>query len=145
MNKSYFSTDKIKLKKTSLKRNSNKNNLIMKGEKFTNLFHTKVRTSINQVNKSENLKQNVSLNIMNRKKSLSFNSICLTKKKKFKIKSKSKIITYKSSNELIKSNSGSRSRLYIGEIYSGNNSNENLSNNLLNMDKKCHYTIRKYV
>ena len=82
---------------------------------------------------------------MNRKKSLSFNSICLTKKKKFKIKSKSKIITYKSSNELIKSNSGSRSRLYIGEIYSGNNSNENLSNNLLNMDKKCHYTIRKYV
>ena len=145
LNKSYFSTDKIKLKKTSLKRNSNKNNLIMKGEKFTNLFHTKVRTSINQVNKSENLKQNVSLNIMNRKKSLSFNSICLTKKKKFKIKSKSKIITYKSSNELIKSNSGSRSRLYIGEIYSGNNSNENLSNNLLNMDKKCHYTIRKYV
>jgi tubulin polyglutamylase TTLL4 len=145
LNKSYFSVDKLKLKKASSKKNQSKNYVIIKRESNYNNATIKMKTTINQVNKSENVKQNFSLNNINRKKSLSFNSINLNKKKKLKIKSKSKILTYKSTNDLGKSNSEVKSDLYINEIYSNNDSNEFKNNNFINMDKKCNYTIRRYI
>ena len=143
LNKSYFSVDKIKLKKSSIKKNSNKNYVIIKRESNLNNSNIKMKTTVNPVNKLENAKQNFSLNIVNKKKSLSFNSICLNKKKKFKIKSKSKILPYKSSNDLTKSNSEVKSNLYINDVYSNKN-NEFKYNNFINMDQKCNYTIRIY-
>ena len=129
LNKSYFSSGKLKLKKTVLKKNSNKNS---------------AKTTINPVNKAQNAKHIFSINNMNRKKSLSFNSICPNKKRKFKIKTKSKILTYKSSNDITKSNLEIKKDLYINDIYI-NNINESMFDNFINMDKKCNYTVRKYI
>ena len=143
LNKSYFSVDKIKLKKATPKKNANKNYVIIKRDNNNNP-KLKLKTTINQENKSENIKQNFSLNNMNRKKCISFNSIGLNKKRKFKIKSKSKILSYKSSNDLTKSNTAVKNRLCISEVNSINNSNEFKINNFINMDQKCNYTIRRY-
>ena len=143
LNESYFSVDKLKLKRTTIKKNLNKNYLLIKRDNNDN-SNLKMKTTINPMIDSENIKQNFSLNNMNRKKSLSFNSICLKKKKKFKIKSKSKIYPYKSSGELNKLNSDNKNVLYINNRYNDKN-NEFKFNNFANMEQKCNYTIRKYI
>ena len=151
LNKSYFSTDKlkIKIKKTTLRKSSHKKYLIIKRDSNLSLNdNLKMKTTINhQANQSENLKQNVSLNSShrNRNKNLSYNSLCLNKKKKFKIKSKSKILAYKSSNDLSQSNFNNKSNLFLNGHLLNNKSNEFINNNIINMDKKCYYTIRKYI
>ena len=145
LNKSYFSSDKLKLKKTVLKKNSNKNSIVMKKEINLKSNNIKSKKTINQINKAQNSKHIFSINYMNRKKSLSFNSICPNKKRKFKIKAKSKILTHKSSNDITKSNSEIKKDLYMNDIYINNNNNESMFNNFINMDKKCNYTVRKYI
>ena len=145
LNKSYFSVDKLKIKKAAIKKNSNKNYVIIRRDNNHNNANIKMKTTINQVIKPENSKQIYSLNNMNRKKNLSFNSICISKKKKLKLKSKSKILTYKPSNDLSKSNSEIKSSLYINDIICNNNNNEFKINSLINMDQKCNYSIRTYI
>ena len=145
LNKSYFSADKLKLKKDISKKNSNKNYVILKRDSNLNLSNFKMKTTINQGNKSETHKQSSSLkNNINKKKYLSHNSINISKKKKFKIKSKSKIITYKSTIDVTKSNPDLNPGLMMNELYLNNKSNDFKINNFINMDKKCFYTIRRY-
>ena len=150
LNRSYFSTDKLKLKiKTSLKKNSNKKYLIIKRDTNSNINNNiKMKTTINhQGNNQDNIIQNLSINSShrNRKKNLSYNSLCLTKKRKFKIKSKSKILSYKSTNDLSLSNISHKSKLFLNDHLLNNKYNEFGIKGVVNMDKKCYYTVRQYL
>ena len=150
LNRSYFSTDKLKLKiKTSLKKNSNKKYLIIKRDTNSSINNNiKIKTTINhQGNNQDNIIQNLSINSShrNRKKNLSYNSLCLTKKRKFKIKSKSKILSYKSTNDLSLSNISHKSKLFLNDHLLNNKYNEFGIKGVVNMDKKCYYTVRQYL
>ena len=150
LNRSYFSTDKLKLKiKTSLKKNSNKKYLIIKRDTNSSINNNiKMKTTINhQGNNQDNIIQNLSINSShrNRKKNLSYNSLCLTKKRKFKIKSKSKILSYKSTNDLSLSNISHKSKLFLNDHLLNNKYNEFGIKGVVNMDKKCYYTVRQYL
>ena len=147
LNKSYFSADKMKLKKNNPKKNTNKNYIIVKKDINLNLSNSKMKTTISQSNQSETHKQSYSLkSSINKKKSLSFNSLSLTKKKKFKIKTKNKMLTYKSSIDVTRSNPDLNPGLILNDLFlNNNNSNNIIINNFINMDKKCFYTIRRYI
>ena len=146
LNKSYFSVDKLKIKKPMTKKNINKINLLDRHINNYNNSHLELKTTLHQINPRENTKQNFSLNNMKAKKSLSVNSINPNKKSKIKLRSKSKLPTYKSSNDLTKSNNSEiKGNLRINDIIINNNNKEPNFNNFINMDKKCNYTIRRYV
>ena len=128
------------------KKNINKNNLLDRHINNYNNSHLELKTTLHQINPRENTKQNFSLNNMKAKKSLSVNSMNPNKKCKIKLRSKSKLPTYKSSNDLTKSNNSEiKGNLCINDIIINNNNKEPNFNNFINMDKKCNYTIRRYV
>ena len=145
LNKSYFSVDKLKIKKSITRKNLNKNSALEKRQSNYNNSYLEMKTSLHQIDKSDNIKQNFSLNNMRTKKSLSVNSMNLNKKSKIKLRAKSKLVAYKSSHDLSKSNSGIKGNLCINDVIVNNNINDFKFNNFVNMDQKCNYTVRRYI
>ena len=139
MNKSHFSVDKIKIKKNSIQRNTNKDLEIIKGiePKYINTVNTKtnLKTSLNKGDSKEKHPPIMSSNI--KKRGYSSHSISMGKKKKYKIKNKGTIYSHKSSYNIINSIDKLKNDLI-------NNNNEIPKSDLINKNKIYDYLITKY-
>ena len=147
-NKSFFSVDKIKLKKKNIKRNIKKDmdiNLKPDGQKYIKTLNSKInmKTYINKERKQEKNSPIYSPSHAGKKRGYSSNSINLSKKKKLKIKNKGKIYNNKSSSNIIESFSDLKNDLIIK---CNNNINNNIINNTVyeNRNKIYDYLITKY-
>jgi len=155
-NKSFFSVDKLKLKKkNNFKRNIKKNFGINKNDDHKYIITSNLNLRVNNVGGTTNILDKItpifSSNNLPKKRRFSAHSVRGFKKKKIKIKNKGKIFTNKSSTDMVKSIAELKNDLSVKDnIYSINfneiiqqniNSINNYNNNFMNRNKICDYTI----
>ena len=155
-NKSFFSVDKLKLKKkNNFKRNIKKNFGINKNDDHKYIITSNLNLRVNNVGGTTNILDKItsifSSNNLPKKRGFSAHSVRGFKKKKIKIKNKGKIFTNKSSTDMVKSIAELKNDLSVKDnIYSINfneiiqqniNSINNYNNNFMNRNKICDYTI----
>ena len=164
-NKSFFSVDKLKLKKkNNFKRNIKKNFGINKNDEHKYIITSNINLKVNNggngggtSNILDKITPIFSTNNIPKKRGFSAHSVRGFKKKKIKIKNKGKIFTNKSSTDMVKSISELKNDLFVkdnintinfNEIVQQNNNinnhnsfNNYSNNNYLNRNKVCDYTI----
>ena len=151
-NKSYFSVDKVKIKKTNSKRNATKELEILKSGKegqyiSTMNFKINMKTSVNKNKIQKKYCPMISSNNNSKRRGYSSHSVNIYKKKKLKLKNKKRLFNNKSSLNVLKSIDELKNDLTnkddINNIKNITH-NEAQKNSVSNRSKICDYLITKY-
>ena len=152
-NKSYFSVDKVKIKKTSSKRNQSKEFELLKSGKnmqYISTLNSKInmKTSVNKSKMQKKYCPIISSSNNIKKRGYSSHSVNIYKKKKLKLKNKKKLFNNKSSFNILKSIDELKNDLTnkdnIHNIDNNVGCGEEKKNILSNRGKIYDYLITKY-